>query len=175
MFRFITIYKLSYYIVFFMGRQGGNPDIRNVIRTGPKTEIGRARIGLNALKTHEDATEDYNEFILWIKKKTGKEIREIIELEELYTVLKTDFISRSLDKILDGKPLSIIELQEIKLLRDTLEVLNKVKYGTKITTEKKITFEDITKTYQEAKKVEETVIEIESKEVANVVQNGDNS
>ena len=88
-----------------------------------------------------------SELATWIK--SNPRIRDIQELENIYSMIKADLLLRIENQ--DQRPLSILELNELKLLRDTWLMMFNALHGTRIIEERKITFEDIQEKFKEAK------------------------
>lgn len=82
-------------------------------------------------KSPYDMIHRYNLFVIWLKSMTGKEIKEIIELENLFQLIKDRFAIEQLNSVAEGKPLNKLDIEKIKALADILEKLNTMKYGKK--------------------------------------------
>ncbi len=143
-------------------QRSGNPNILSDLegkRTGPKTEIGKLKISLNAVKhigtaaesnQHgdskitqmmkkagvdfskvESAIEKRNLFTIFIKSKSTEELTEIQRLDTVIHILESDIAVRVMKKLEKGIALSDEDGRIIKLLKETLEANHKMKYGTK--------------------------------------------
>ena len=75
--------------------------------------------------------DNYNLFIAWIKTKTGEDLNEIMKLENLITLLETDMTNRAMGKLEKQEPLTDEDVRQIRLLKDALVELHKLKYGEK--------------------------------------------
>ncbi len=68
----------------------------------------------------------------WIESKTGAELKEINELENMFILLKGSVDEIMYEKLMGGKKeLSPRDLAHFKLLQSILVDLNKIKYGEK--------------------------------------------
>ena len=71
----------------------------------------------------------------YIYSKPFKELQEVIELENLYNLLKGTYDDLVYKRILTGRKMPTVqEIAYYKLLKETLVDLNKIKYGEKRTT-----------------------------------------
>ncbi len=142
--------------------RSGNPNILADLegkRTGPKTEIGKLKTSLNAVKHSgtastlnqhgdsqittmmkeagvdfskvEDAIEKRNLFTIFIKSKSTEELTEIQRLDTIIQILESDIAVRTMKKLEDGTPLDDEDVRIIKLLKETLETSHKLKFGDK--------------------------------------------
>ena len=141
-----------------MTRKGGNPDIRSLIRTGRKTPLGKLKSSLNRGKvvhpsnvqgryrksllndtlldsgfSPTDPRVSYIKtlFSLWVREKTNKELKEILEIEEILSVVKGSMIKHIYNKLLKGEQLDVEEMQKLKFMVDSNEKLHKMKHGEK--------------------------------------------
>lgn len=135
------------------GRPGGNPNIREISKksTGPKTEMGKLKVSMNAAKTLDqakgldkaieetgikfkktgEAVALKKMFLSWFKTKSGKELTEIEKLEEVITILEADSTARVMRKLEKGLPLDSSDLKEIRLLKECLTASHELKFGKK--------------------------------------------
>lgn len=125
----------------------GNPNIRELIKTGPTTEIGKFKITLNALKDGKRSRipPELMELYNWYKSLDRNEIDELIELKNMSFILKQVTMPAILQKLLNNEQLSKKELDAIRLWKETIVDLHKLKYGDKKVIESKITYEDVRK------------------------------
>ena len=142
--------------------RSGNPNILADLegkRTGPKTEIGKLKVSLNAVKPTgknsilnqhgdsqitkmmreagvdfskvEEAIEKRNLFTIFTKSKSVDELTEIQRLDTVIQILESDIAVRTMGKLEKGIPLSDEDVRIIKLLKETLEASHKLKFGDK--------------------------------------------
>ena len=128
-----------------------NPNIANERKTGPTSEIGKWKARVNRFqgsknqppsrKVPPQLAELYN----WYKGFRTKDIETLLELQNIYKVIKDGFIDRLADKILSNEQLTRKDLDHLKLIKDTLVDYHKLKYGDKKTVEHTITMKDVRK------------------------------
>lgn len=70
-------------------------------------------------------------FLLWVKSKQGKELKEIVDLENLAQLLKGDAHQRVFKKIAQNQSLTAEDLSYIKLYKEIIETLHRMKHGEK--------------------------------------------
>lgn len=121
----------------------GNPNIGEISKktsTGPKSEEGKLRIQAshnrgkeleNKFKKAGLSMEAYKLFSFFVRSHQTKGLQEITRLEDVIGVLETDFSMRALSKIEQGLPLDPDDIKQIKLLKESLVDLHKMKYGEK--------------------------------------------
>jgi len=105
----------------------------------PRSPLARWRNSYNPVKTYpvpEGITPDPEAYrgdllVRWVQSRSGKEIREITELENLANMLKGDKEQRVWRKITENKPLNQDDLAYVKIVKETLVDLHKLKYGEK--------------------------------------------
>ncbi len=136
-----------------MARIGGNPDIGEIAKTkstGPKTEIGKWKASTvrgskkNIVNAKYDKTPpEVRELWAWFKEIKTKEIETLIELKNLYNVVKSGLYNKLMEKVVGGEDLTRKDLDHIKLVKDTLVDLHKLKYGDRKVIEHKVDIKDI--------------------------------
>ena len=140
----------------------GNPNVVEDTKgkqTGPKTEIGKLKCSVAAVKHTgtasqlnnngdsklttmmkeagvdfskvESAIEKRNLFTIFIKSKSTEELTKIQKLDTVIQILESDIAVRTMKKLEEGIPLSDEDVRIIKLLKETLETSHKLKFGTK--------------------------------------------
>ncbi len=121
-----------------------NPNIAKEAHKGAaaRTPEGKLRVSLNSWKggKHSPSNkhmhkipESVKELFTWYKEITVKERNYLFEMKGIYEVLKGNTQNNEilLDKIKNGKPFSPLELEQFKLLINTLEKLQKLEFGEK--------------------------------------------
>ena len=71
------------------------------------------------------------------------ELNELVELKNLYKVLKNNAAATIMDKMIAGEELNKRDIEILKLLKDTLVDTHKLKYGDKTTVEHKFSALDL--------------------------------
>lgn len=135
-----------------MARTGGNPDIATAPKPGATSEIGKFKISLNAYKgskkprhISQRVPDNLVELYNWYKEISTKEINVLLEIQNMYKVMKEGMMDKLADKILSNETLTKKDLDHLKLIKDTLVDLHKLKYGDKKTVEHKIDMRDVRK------------------------------
>ena len=67
----------------------------------------------------------------WANGKKFRDIKEVVELENFYYIVKLGAERRLSRKLLEGEELSPSELMYLKLMKETLVDLYKLKFGEK--------------------------------------------
>ena len=142
----------------------GNPNVVEDTlgkQTGPKSEIGKMKASLNAVKHHgagraiikskpspiikqmeeagvdfskaADAIEKRNLFEIFVKSKSTEELTEIQKLDGVIQVLDTDMSMRVMKKLEKGVALNEADVRLIRLLKDCLSTSHELKFGKKST------------------------------------------
>jgi len=129
-------------------------------KTGPKTEIGIVRrqacqakysgdvsvkirnsmdsaitrmmkeAGVD-FKIPEKAIKQRSLFEIWLKEHSVKELTEISQMDKMIQLLNMDMTQRVMEKITMGIALDSDDVKLIRLLKDSLVDLHKMKYGEK--------------------------------------------
>lgn len=128
--------------------------------TGAKTEIGKIKQAASRTTSHseesarrrnkrdsyitriiekadvkfsipEKALKQRNLFEIFIKEHSVKELTEIEQLDKVIQILNTDMTQRTMEKITMGIALDDGDIKLIKLLKESIESLHKMKYGEK--------------------------------------------
>jgi len=101
-------------------------------RQKPPTNYGelveKSKIDLDAM---DNKQVRYDLFLTWLKGRTGKEVKEILELENLYNMAKGEYYNKIANKLRRNLALDNNDISHLKFMKDTLESLHKIKYGTK--------------------------------------------
>jgi len=82
-------------------------------------------------KMEGSAVHRYNLFLIWLKSQTGQTLKEIIELENLFTIFKDRLFVDQLKKAADGEPLTKTDMQKMQMLAEVIEKLHTMKHGKK--------------------------------------------
>lgn len=143
--------------------------IKDVAHMGSdgRTEIGRFKASLNNLKKPGEPTKfprkipkELLEIYYWAKGYSKKDLDSLLELKNIYEILKTHMVNGKLkEKIISGEPLSKSEVEEFKLVVEILEKTYKLKYGEMKTVHHVLTERDIVRQIVADKKL------IDSKEI----------
>lgn len=114
-----------------LGTLKKNNNLNRMIEFG--TDSGEARKILNELfrKSKYNASKRYNLFVLWLKAHTTKQLREIVELENIYWLVQDKVAVSLINKTIEGKPLTPADIEQMKFLKDCLETLHNLKFGKK--------------------------------------------
>ncbi|KKL48616.1 hypothetical protein LCGC14_2323720 [marine sediment metagenome] len=125
-----------------------NPNIgKEAHKGGPKTEVGKFMASIGAFKESKTNTrpvpKKLAKLYLWFQGKTTKNINFLLELQNLYEVLKYYQIETISKKILSHEELSKKDFDALKLLKDTLVESNKIKYGDKKIIENVVSVKDV--------------------------------
>ncbi len=120
-----------------------NPNIGEISKgksTGPRTEEGKLVIEAyhnkgksleNKFKKAGLSMAAYKAFCFFVRAKQTKGLQEINRLENVIYLLETDLSIRAMDKIEKGLPLNSNDLKQIRLLKESIVDLHKIKYGEK--------------------------------------------
>ena len=133
----------------------GNPNIKDIVKTGPTTELGKFKVSLNALKhgrrteIPKEALEVYN----WYKSLDRNELNEILELKNVSFIMKQLLLPVILQKIMNSESLNKKELDTLRLWKETIVDLHKLKYGDKKVIEHQVTVADIRRQMMSDKKI----------------------
>ena len=136
-------------------RMVGNPNIRSIIKTGPTTELGKFKVSLNALKDGKRSripAEAMEVFNFW-KSLDKKQINELIELKNFSIILKEITIPAIIEKVTLNEQLTKKELDTLRLWKETIVDLHKLKYGDKKVIEHQVTVADIRRQMMSDKKI----------------------
>ena len=124
----------------------GNPNIAEEGRkpTPPKTEIGKFKqnLALNKYKG-KDIPKELVELYDWYRCISKNEIDYLLELKNIYGVVKGGILKVLLAKSESGVGLSRTEIDQLRLAVDIMEKSHKLKYGDKKTIEHAVTVSDI--------------------------------
>ena len=133
----------------------GNPNIRSIVKTGPTTELGKFRVSLNALKDGKRARipPEAMEVFNWYKSLDRKKLNEILELKNVSFILKQIMLPAILQKIMNNEQLNKKELDTLRLWKETIVDLHKLKYGDKKVVEHQVSVIDIIKQMKSDKKI----------------------
>ena len=82
-------------------------------------------------KNEEGVSYDERLLVNWANSKKFKEIKEVVELENLFLLLKYGAQVRISDKLKSGEDLTKLDLEHLKLVKDTLVDIYKLKFGEK--------------------------------------------
>lgn len=109
--------------------------------TGPTTEIGKFRAGLNSYTGKDSNTwrakhrvipQEIREIYEWCKGYNTKELDVLKELKDIYTAMKTNLLEGELaQKIKSGEKFSAGERDQLRIVIDLLEKHHKLKFGEK--------------------------------------------
>lgn len=125
----------------------GNPNIKEISQfsTGPTTKIGKFRISLNNYKKSggRNIPDEIKELFEWYLAMKQKDVDCLLELKNLYQVLKVHTSAEIFDKIITGENLSKGDREMLKLLKDTLVDTQKLEFGEKSIIEHKVTYKDV--------------------------------
>ena len=67
----------------------------------------------------------------WIESLKGKEVREILEMENVYKMIRGEYYGRVSRKLKRHMQLDKDDIAIMKLAKETLETLHRLKYGDK--------------------------------------------
>ncbi len=81
----------------------------------------------------KEAIEKRNLFEVWLRSFTGDGYTEIQKLDSVIQILDTDMSQRVMKKLENGVPLSEADTRLIRLLKESLESLHRMKFGDKKT------------------------------------------
>lgn len=128
----------------------GNPNLKDEIKTGPKTKIGKLRNSLHGVKRKnctvinpesmaakavgfdksKERLQAYHNFVSFVLEQPIKTLSEIERLEGLLAMMEISF-SKILTRLEAGESLSDKDRKDFFLMKDTLVDLHKIKYGEK--------------------------------------------
>ena len=134
-----------------------NMKIHLADKPGAKSEIGKWRQNLSKFR-RDNIPEDLVELYDWYKCIDTKKIDYMLELKNMYNVLKGGILKKLLKKIEEGKDISQTEISQFRLAVDIMEKSHKLKYGDKKIIEHIVSQADI---IQHMRKVKEVVVEAE--------------
>ena len=153
----------------------GNPNMAQISKeksTGPKTDLGRIKIGIGKIKKGRvrdksilndamiDAGFNTNDrrsnmikvlFSSWMSTKTMKEAKEILKIETTLKMVEQSMLKHLLKKMKKEVQFDTEDMAKLKLIIDSNEKLYKMKHG-ETKTIKTIDFKDVLDMYN--KKVE---------------------
>lgn len=87
---------------------------------------------------------NHNLFISWIRSHNKQELAEVVRIEQLITLMEVDLANRASQKLADAQPLSVADLNVLKMVKDSLVELHKLKHGeTRININAKTDFKTI--------------------------------
>jgi len=87
---------------------------------------------------------NHNLFVSWIRSHGKEELAEIVRIEQIITLMEVDLANRATQKLADAQPLSTTDLSVVKMVKDSLVELHKLKHGeTKININTKTDFKSI--------------------------------
>ena len=96
-----------------------------------KTKETRALIKMLMKDRKFNEIKRYNLLVLWLKSQTKKELKVLVELENLYSLLEPSVTTQILDKFIRNEPISKSDIEKAKFLRDTLATIQELKFGKK--------------------------------------------
>lgn len=131
-------------------------EIAKKCATGPKTEMGKLRCSMNAIKKGSQLNQLGDSKMTLILKKYGRQfentkkkveemeafkmifdtfgtkgMNEIESMLDVIKILKTDLAGRAMEKISLGVPLDSEDLKTIKILKESIESSHRMKHGVK--------------------------------------------
>lgn len=119
-----------------------NMNIGNVPKITAKTPIGKFRRDLGKF-SREKIPNELLELFDWYKGLDTREINYVLELKNMYSVLKDISIKKLIEKQESGKGMSQTEINQFRLLMDIMEKSHKLKYGDKKIIENIISVKDV--------------------------------
>lgn len=125
-----------------MESRPGNPNIKYHAHKGAaaRSEIGNFRSSLNSYKGKDSndwrskqIPQEVKDLYSWFKALSKGEREFLFEMKGIYEVLKGNMQNNQelLEKIQTGKKFTPLELEQFKLMINTLEKLQKLEYGEK--------------------------------------------
>ena len=73
----------------------------------------------------------YNQFVFWMKGQTTRSLKEIIELENLFTIFQNRLFADQVKKAATGAPLTKADMQMLTAFSEVLDRLHTLKHGKK--------------------------------------------
>ncbi len=118
-----------------------NPNIGKEAHKGAaaRSEVGKFRVSLNSFKNKDSNITQFRrippevrELFSWFKALTKNEREFLFEMKGVYEVLKGNLLNSDFPKKVEsGEKLTKTELDQFKLMIDTLDKAHKMKYGEK--------------------------------------------
>lgn len=133
-------------------------EIGNAPKTGPKTEIGKFRSSLNAVRGNKsnkaaDIPKDIREIYEFFKPFNTKEINQLKELKNLGQALKVLSLPSLIQRLKHGEVPNKREMELLSLLERTLVDSHKLEFGDKRVIEHNVTVSDIRRQMMSDKKI----------------------
>ena len=128
----------------------GNPNIREAskLSTGPRTEIGKFRSSMNAVRGNRsnkfmDIPKRVRELYNFFKDKDTKQINQLMELKNLAQTFKALSIHSIIERLELGEVPNKREMDLLRLWKETLVDTHKLEFGDKRVIEHNVTVSDI--------------------------------
>ena len=93
----------------------------------------------------------YNAMVDWVKKTNMKDLTEVRELEDMYMRLRGDLEVEELIALSKGKSYNERIMLKMRLGKEMLQDMHKMKHGSKLEIKNYISFEDIRKKFMQIK------------------------
>ena len=126
------------------GKANPNMNLKNTPKITAKTPIGKFRRDLGKF-TRERIPDELLDLYDWYKGMDTREINYVLELKNIYGVLKTNLLNSLYEKFSKGEQPTKAEVEQIKLVVDIMEKSHKLKYGDKKVIEHIVTAKDVRK------------------------------
>ncbi len=122
----------------------GNPNILEVSKhsTGPKTELGKFMRKVKLIAP-QNIPHGMQELYDWYKGFNTKEVKTMLELNNIYNHLKTEMVECAAKRKLSGEGYTSKDLAMYKLIKETLVDIHKLIHGEKKTVKHEVTIDDI--------------------------------
>ncbi len=130
----------------------GNMNLADAPKPSATTEIGKYFRDLPKYSRNKIPYELLDLYD-WCKGLSTKKVDYLLELKNMYQVLKGGILKRLLDKMESGKDMSQTEINQFRLAVDIMEKSHKLKYGDKKVIEKIVTYEDVRRQIFSDKKI----------------------
>lgn len=127
-------------------------DAKKFPRSPAKTETGKFIRDVRHFKRSR-VPKDLLELFDWYNQLNTKEVNYLLELKNMYNVLKDLSIKTVVQKMESGKNLNQTEINQFRLLIDIMDKSHKLKYGDKKVIERVVSIEDIRKQMISDKKI----------------------
>jgi hypothetical protein len=131
-----------------------NPNIGEAPKPSAVTEIGKFKRNLNLNKYKgKDIPDELIDLYDWYRCLSKREVDYLLELKNIYQVVKGGMFKVLLEKAESGKGLNRTELDQLRLAVDILEKSHKLKYGDKKVIERVVNIDDIRRQMFSDKKI----------------------
>jgi len=110
---------------------GGDSEIVKMMKDGEVHTEAKQLLKELMKNSPHSATHRYNLFVIWLRSMTGKDLKSVVEMENLFSFVKDRFAFEQLKKIENNEQLNRLDIEKVKVLAEILEKIHNIKYGKK--------------------------------------------